>query len=478
MISRTLLIVPPTGLYIREDRCQTPIEKLKTVTARPPIDLLYIAATLESVGIQCQIKDYPVIGGNWETLKQDTTAFRPEMLFLSITTPSLDSDMQACRVAKEVDPKIITVAKGAHFTLLDKDTLEKYSELDMVIRGEYELTAKELVTQSDWRQIAGITYQNRNSKFQIPNPKIIRNPDRPFIENLDELPFPARHLIDNRLYIRPDTGESQTTVITNRGCPYPCIFCLSTQVAGLKLRVRTPENIVAELQECVNKHQTRNFLFRADTFTLNKSWIRELCQKIRDANLDISWACNSRVDTIDADRLKAMKDAGCWLIAFGIETGNALMLDKIKKNTSLEQAKTAIQLCKQYKIKTSVYFLIGLPWESKETFAESVRFAKELDPEFIEFFYAYPFPGTEFYDIAVAEKLLSPGEIPKSAYDSPALPSLYLSIEELMQLRAKALRQFYFRPSYIYRTLRNAGSAKQILNYLRYGFKQLADLAD
>ncbi|MCX7918984.1 MAG: B12-binding domain-containing radical SAM protein [bacterium] len=490
MINRVLLIVPPTGLYIREDRCQTPIERLKTVTARPPIDLLYIAASLESAGVQCRIKDYPVLGGTWESLKQDILDFQPEMMVISITTPSLDSDMQACNLAKEVNPRLITVAKGAHFTFLDIAALEQYPNLDIVIRGEYELTAKELVTSSDWRQIAGITYRvrhpkcpmptniNGNSAIRNPQSEIMRNPDRPFLENLDELPFPARHLIDNRLYIRPDTGEPQTTVITNRGCPYTCIFCLSTQVAGLKLRMRTPENIIAELQECVHKHQIRNFLFRADTFTLNKPWILELCQKIREMNLNISWACNSRVDTIDAERLQAMKDAGCWLIAFGIETGNEPMLVNIKKQTTLDQARAAIRLCKQYKIKTSVYFLIGLPWESKETFAESVQFAKELDPEFIEFFYAYPFPGTEFYEIAVAEKLLAPGEIPKSAYDSPAIPSLYLSIEELKQLRTKALRQFYFRPSYVFRTLKNAGTVKQMVNYLRYGFKQLADLAD
>jgi anaerobic magnesium-protoporphyrin IX monomethyl ester cyclase len=439
---------------------------------------LYIAGAIESKGVQCQIKDYPVIGGDWDTLKQDIESFRPEIMFLSITTPSLDSDMQACKVAKAVDPNIITAAKGAHFALLDKDALEKYPDLDLVIRGEYELTAQELVVQSDWSQITGITYRDKNSAIRNPQSAIIRNPDRPFIDNLDSIPFPARHLINNRLYIRPDTGEPQTTIITNRGCPYPCIFCLSTQVAGTKLRTRTPNNIVAELQECVTKHQIRNFLFRADTFTLNKSWIIDLCHKIKEANLNINWACNSRVDTIDTDRLIAMKQAGCWLIAFGIETGDKTMLDKIKKNATLDQARTAIRLCKQQQIKTSIYILIGLPWESKETFAASVSFAKELDPDFIEFFYAYPFPGTEFYDIAVAEKLLAPGEIPKSAYDSPAIPTLYLSKEELANLRNKALRQFYFRPSYILRTLRNAGSAKQIWNYLRYGFRQLADLAE
>ncbi|MFB3895267.1 MAG: radical SAM protein [bacterium] len=471
MIKRAILIVPPTGLYIREDRCQTPIDRLKTVTARPPIDLLYIAGAIEKAGTQCLIKDYPVIGGNWDTLQQDLESFQPEMMFLSITTPSLDSDMQACTVAKEINPNLITVAKGAHFAFLDIDTLEKYPKLDLVIRGEYEITVQELVTQSEWSKITGITYRNNKSE-------IIKNPDRPFIETLDSIPFPARHLIDNRLYIRPDIGEPQTTIITNRGCPYPCIFCLSTQVAGMKLRTRTSDNIVAELQECVTQHQIRNFLFRADTFTLNKTWIIELCQKIKAADLHINWACNSRVDTIDSDRLAAMKQAGCWLIAFGIETGDKAMLDKIKKSATLDQARTALRLCKQHGIKTSIYILIGLPWESKETFAASVSFAKELDPDFIEFFYAYPFPGTEFYDIAVSEKLLAPGEIPKSAYDSPAIPTLYLTKAELAKLRNQALRQFYFRPSYIIRTLRHAGSAKQIWNYIRYGFRQLADLTE
>jgi anaerobic magnesium-protoporphyrin IX monomethyl ester cyclase len=174
MINRVLLIVPPTGLYIREDRCQTPIDRLKTVTARPPIDLLYIAGAIESKGVQCQIKDYPVIGGDWDTLKQDIESFRPEIMFLSITTPSLDSDMQACKVAKAVDPNIITAAKGAHFALLDKDALEKYPDLDLVIRGEYELTAQELVVQSDWSQITGITYRDKNSAIRNPQSAIIR----------------------------------------------------------------------------------------------------------------------------------------------------------------------------------------------------------------------------------------------------------------------------------------------------------------
>lgn len=478
MIKRAILIVPPTGLYIREDRCQTPIDRLKTVTARPPIDLLYIAGAVEQAGAECVIKDYPVIGGDWTTLKQDLESFQPEIMFLSITTPSLDSDMQACKVAKEVNPNLITVAKGAHFAILDKDAIEKYSDLDLVVRGEYELTAQELITQPDWSKIEGITFRSNKSQISNLKSEIIHNPDRPFIANLDSIPFPARHLIDNQLYIRPDIGESQTTIITNRGCPYPCIFCLSTQVAGMKLRTRTPDNIVAELQECVTKYQIRNFLFRADTFTLNKTWIIELCHKIKAADLNINWACNSRVDTIDSDRLEAMKQAGCWLIAFGIETGDKAMLDKIKKGATLDQARTAIRLCKQHGIKTSIYILIGLPWESKETFTASVSFAKELDPDFIEFFYAYPFPGTEFYDIAVSERLLAPGEIPKSAYDSPAIPTLYLSKAELAKLRNQALRRFYFRPSYIIRTLRHAGSVKQIWNYIRYGFKQIAEMAE
>ncbi len=300
MTPKVLLIVPPTGLYIREDRCQTPIEDLKTVSLRPPIDLMYAAAEFEQAGCECRIADYPGERLGWKELEAELKSFTPDFLVLSITTPSLEDDLRAAEITKQVNPNIVTIAKGAHFNTLDVSTLEQHPALDMVLRGEYEEACRELGSRKSWEEILGLTY--RNSRGEI-----VRNQPRPFIDDLDTLPFPARHLARNELYVRPDTGEPQTTIITNRGCPYDCIFCLATQVAGRKNRVRSVGNIIAEIKECLERYHIRDFLFRSDLFTTDKAWVIELCQEILNRGLDIEWVCNSRVDTVDEEMLAWMK---------------------------------------------------------------------------------------------------------------------------------------------------------------------------
>ncbi len=463
------LIVPPTGKYIREERCQTPIEELHTVALRPPMDLLYMAGALEQAGVECHIIDYPAEEGqNWDSLRADLERLQPSALILSITTPTLHNDLIAAQIAKEINPEIVTVTKGAHFKNLDLETLRDHKELDIAMRGEYEETIVELAQGKPRVEITGITYRRDGEP--------IRNPDRPFIQDLDAIPFPARHLIDNARYIRPDTGAPNATLVTERGCPYPCIFCLAGEVGGKKARVRSPENVIGEIAECVEQHGIRDFLFRSDLFTANRKWVRELCQAILDAGLQIDWSCNSRVDTLDPETLDIMKRSGCWLISFGVESGNEMMLEKMKKKADVPATRQAIAMCRNAGVKSSVYFLIGLPWESEETFADSVRLACDLDPDFVEFFYAYPFHGTEFYDLAVEYGLLKPGELPAEGYNHAAIPSLHLSVERLEQLRREALRKFYFRPRYILRTLAGARSPQKLFNYVRYGFRQMFDL--
>ncbi|MCX7765947.1 MAG: B12-binding domain-containing radical SAM protein [Candidatus Sumerlaeia bacterium] len=475
-IKRALLLVPPTGLFIREDRCQTPIEELKTVALRPPIELMYAGAMFERGGCQCRLRDYPAERLNWDDLAGEIREFQPDLLLISATLPSLESDLHSATLAKEINPTIITVAKGAHFNIFDRETLAQFKQLDIVLRREYEYACLELAQGRPLSEIAGITFRNEHGE-------IIRTPDRPFIENLDELPFPARHLVRNELYIRPDTMEPQTTVVTNRGCPYNCIFCLSGQIAGRKNRVRSVDNIVAELRECVARFNIRNFLFRSDLFTANKQWVIQLCQRLiaefpssSHQQLSIQWSCNSRVDTLDEEMLEWMRRAGCWLIAFGVEKGSNEMLEKINKRTTIESARRAVALTKKAGIKSSIYLLFGLPWDTPEVLQQDIDFAIELDADFLEIFYVYPFPGTPLYQQAIELGLLKAGEFPTSAYSAPAMPSLYLSREELMKWRRRALRQYYLRPRFIYRTLRQAGSLKAVTNYARYGVIQLADL--
>lgn len=462
-------VVPPTGKYIREDRCQTPIENLKTVALRPPIDLLYATAAFEQGGCECRVDDYPGEDMGWAQMEGMLREWKPEVLLMSITTPSLDEDMQAARLAKSVNPEILTVAKGAHFNTLDLAAMEKYPDLDVVVRGEIEESCREIGEGKALAEIAGITWRADNGE-------VIRNEGRNFNPNLDEIPFPARHLANNRLYLRPDTGEMQTTIVTNRGCPFHCVYCLANQTAGVKNRYRSVENVVAEIRECVEKHGIRNFLFRSDLFTQNKKWVISLCQAIIDAKLDISWASNSRVDTICEERLQWMKKAGCWIIAFGVESGDQEVLDKIDKKATVEDSYRAVELCRKVGIRSSVYLLMGLPWDTYESAEKLADYAIDLNPDILEIFYAYPFPGTPLYELAVKEGLIKDGEIPKSAYDSPAFPGIYLSVEEMRELRRKALRKFYLRPSKVVGTLSSVRSPKEFGNYMRLGFSQLRAL--
>lgn len=466
---RVLLIVPPTGLYIREDRCQTPIDEMKTIALRPPTDLMYSAASVEAAGCQCRLVDYPAEKRGWDALRADIRDFDPHVIMLSITTPSLHKDVEAAAIAKQIKPDILTVAKGAHFHILDRESLEKYPQLDCVIRGEYEITSAEIGRGDPLDAIAGLTWR-------APDGEIIRNPERPFIDDLDTIPFPARHLTNNRLYIRPDTMEPQTTIVTNRGCPHSCIYCLAPIVSGKKNRYRSTDNVIAEIEQCVNEFGIRNFLFRSDLFTQNKKWVIELCEKIVDRGLNIEWASNSRVDCINLEMLAAMKRAGCWIIAFGVESGNAEILEKIKKKATVDQAREAVRLCREAGVASSIYLLMGLPWDTPQTLDDNVRLAKEIQPDFVEIFYSYPFPGTELHKIATTEGLIQPGEVPLEAYAHPAMGGLHLTQAQLADYRRKSLRQIYLQPRYIIKTLRKARTPREFFQYIKLGLLTLKDL--
>ena len=232
---------------------------------------------------------------------------------------------------------------------------------------------------------------------------------------------------------------------------------------------------MAEIRECVEKHGIRNFLFRSDLFTQNKGWVIELCQAILASGLKIAWACNSRVDTITPEALDWMKRAGCWIIAYGVESGDQATLDRINKKAKVEDAERAIAMTRRAGIRSSIYLLMGLPWDTPELIDKNVRFAKRLDADFFEIFFVYPFPGTPLYATFVELGLLRDGEIPRAAYAEPAIPGLTLGIEEFTKLRKRAMRQYYLRPRFILRTLAGARSPREIGNYIKYGVRMLRD---
>lgn len=466
---RVLCVVPPTGKFVREDRCQTPIGKLKTISLRPPIDLLYAAGGFEAAGCQVKFVDYSAEERGWEAYKEDLLKFSPHDVLVSATTLSVSEDLQAVALAKEILSKVRTGAMSTYFQTLDRSTLLTHRELDYVLRGEYESACVELGEGKGLGDILGLSWRTASGE-------VIRNPDRPFEQNLDCLPLPARHLAKNELYIRPDTGQPQTTIVTNRGCPFTCIYCLANQVAGKRNRYRSVSDVIAEIRNCIETLGIRNFLFRSELFTQNGAWVKKLCEAIVDSNLKISWACNSRVDCVDPTLLQAMKRAGCWIIAYGVESGDQATLDKIEKRAKVEDAFAAVRMTREAGIRSSVYLMIGLPWDTEELIEKQAQFARELDPDFLEVFYPYPFPGTPLHSFAIEHGLLAEGELPRVAYAEPAIPGLYLGIEQLKNLRSRVLRDYYLRPKIVARTLRNAKSPKELWNYIRTGTNQLTAL--
>ena len=438
---RILLIYPPSPVINREDRCQQPTKELLVIPPLPPTDLMYLAAVAEKAGLEAKIADYSQ-GGDFE---KDLKEFCPDYLLINVATPTFKSDLGALTVAKEICPDVVTIAKGAAFLTVAFEVMYFQKDLDLILFGEPEDTLKEVLEGKDYSKILGLYYRDDlRAKF---------TGSRPFIEDLDKLPFPARHLVDNNIYRRPDNNKVQAVIKVSRGCPFHCFFCLATPVSGAKVRKRSAENIIEEIKECVDKYGITNFLFWSDIFNIDKVWVMDLCQKIIDSGLKITWSANTRADTADEEMAQKMYEAGCRLVSIGVESGSQEMLDKIGKRITLDDVRLTVKIFKKAGIRIYNYFVIGLPWEDEDTVEDTIDFAIELDSDFISFYTATPLPGSKFYDYAKEHNLINSDTSFSSAYFYPSVNTHHLSKERVFELHKKAIRKFYLRPAYILRML-------------------------
>lgn len=458
---KILLIYPPSPVLNREDRCQQPTKELLVIPPLPPTDLMYLAAVAENVGLEAKIVDYSQ-GGDFE---KDLKEFQPDYLVVNVATPTFKSDLASLTVAKEICPDVITIAKGAAFLTVAFDVMYFQKDLDLILFGEPEDTLKEVLEGKDYSKILGLYYRDDlRAKFTGP---------RPFIEDLDKLPFPARHLVDNNIYRRPDNNKVQAVIKVSRGCPFHCFFCLATPVSGAKVRKRSAENIIEEIRECVEKYGITNFLFWSDIFNIDKEWVMDLCQKIIDSGLKITWSANTRADTADEEMAYKMYEAGCRLVSIGVESGSQEMLDKIGKRITLDDVRLTVKIFKKAGIRIYNYFVIGLPWEDEDSVEDTIDFAIELDSDFISFYTATPLPGSKFYEYAKENGLIDSDTSFSSAYFYPSVNTHHLSKERVFELHKKAIRRFYLRPSYIFRMLTRIRSFTEFKNYFKAGMEVL-----
>ena len=454
---KILLIYPPSPVMNREDRCQQPTKELLVIPPLPPTDLMYLAAVAEKAGLDAKIADYSQ-GGNFEN---DLKEFQPDYLLINVATPTFKNDLSSLTIAKEICPDIITIAKGAAFLTVAFEVMYFQKDLDLILFGEPEETLREVLEGKEFSKILGLYYRDDlRAKFTGP---------RPFIDNLDKLPFPARHLVDNNIYRRPDNNKVQAVIKVSRGCPFHCFFCLATPVSGAKVRKRSPENIIEEIRECVDKYGITNFLFWSDIFNIDKDWVMELCQKIIDSGLKITWSANTRADTADEEMANKMYEAGCRLVSIGVESGSQEMLDKIGKRITLDDVRLTVKIFKKAGIRIYNYFVIGLPWEDEDTVEDTIDFAIELDSDFISFYTATPLPGSKFYEYAKENNLINSDTSFSTAYFYPSVNTHYLTKERVFQLHKKAIRKFYLRPAYIIRMLSRIRSFTEFKNYFKAG---------
>lgn len=458
---RILLIYPPSPVMNREDRCQQPTKEMLVIPPLPPTDLMYLASIAEQCGFEAKIQDYS-LGGD---LIADLKNFAPDYLVANIATPTFKSDMEAVAKAKSVLPNLVTIVKGAPFLTYNTNVIYENPFINYVIMGEPELTLKEILEGVPDNEILGICYSD--------NMQSVKNEQRPFNEDLDNLPFPARHLIDNSIYRRPDNGRVQAVIKVSRGCPYHCFFCLATPVSGIKVRTRSAENIIQEIKECVEKYNIKNFLFWSDIFNFDREWTLKLCKKIIESGLKITWSANTRANTMDDEMASLMYKAGCRLVSIGVESGSQEILNNIGKKISLDDIRNTVKILKKNKIKIYNYFVIGLPWETEKTVEETIKFAIELDSNFISFYTATPLPGTRFFAYAMMNKLVEGQMNFDSAYYVPTVRTHELSKERVFELHKQAVKRYYLRPKFILKTLLGLRSFTEFKNYFIAGLSLL-----
>lgn len=442
---KILLLNPPTRddkKFIREGRCTQ--EHGFWATLWPPVSLATIAAVLEQNGHEVHVVDCPARGMCWDALLRDISRLQPAWVLWAAATPTISNDLSLAAAVKNLNPSIRTAAFGTHVTALDRECLERFQALDIIIRQEPEITARELFRSladgADLHAVQGITWRDDAGSIH-------RNPDRPFIEDLDQLPYPAWHLVNVRDYQLPLKGRPFLIIAPQRGCPFRCSFCTCQTYYGSRLRRRSIDSVIAELVHDIATYHVRDFFVWAETFVIDREYVAGLCAAIIDRGLRIAWTCNSRVDTVDAELLRLMARAGCWMISFGIESAEQDVLDRACKGIRVEQARRAVALAAAAGIRTAGHFILGMPGDTARSLDKTIAFAQSLGLDIAQFYCCVPFPGSKLYNEALREGWIDGMDFNCFTQAGAVMRLPGLAPKEVNRAKLRAYRSFYGRPA-------------------------------
>ncbi|MFA4872284.1 MAG: radical SAM protein [Patescibacteria group bacterium] len=446
--TKVLLIVPPNSLEERYG-------KLKFVGALyPSLGLAAIGAITEKAGFPVKVIDCEAEGLSYSDLEQKIKEYQPEVIGMQTFCNTINRAFEiAKRTKKSISRDIKIVLGGVQATLFP----EKYAEnqyVDFIVKGEGEIIFNNLLdalenNSADFSHVPGLVWKKEG--------QIISNQNEKLITNLDDLPYPARHLFDSSKYYPSAQlrGKRIVHIITSRGCPFNCGFCSCHKTFGRSYRFMSTDRVINEIKYLKEKYRIDGLNFYDDTFTVNRPRIMELCDRLIKEKIKLPWICFTRVDCVDPELLKKMKEAGCYQVFYGVECATQRLLDIISKGFTLERIRQAFKWTKEAGLEVLASFIIGLPTETVEEAKKTLDFAIELGCDFAHWEVYTPHPGTNLFEIALQHGNLLTTDWNKFSpwSDEPVYLPFGRTIEELKSTKEWAYRKFYLRPFFILKRL-------------------------
>jgi radical SAM superfamily enzyme YgiQ (UPF0313 family) len=451
---RVLLINPPWVIHNRKNVWKS------VASIMPPLGLAWLAAVLEQDG-----HDVSILDAHAEFLSLDDVLCRVrdrgrlDLVGLTATTPLIGNALAIARRLRQQSPAARIVLGGVHPTVLPEEVLGEPA-VDVVVRGEGERTLSDLAAAKPLEAIAGISYRVEG--------KVIHNPDRELIGDLDALPFPAYHLLPMKQY-RPAAGAAKrtpaTSVLATRGCPGRCTFCY--RIFDNRLRCRSGGKVAEEVKLLQERYGIREVCFYDDTFSAVKREVQAFCRAIGEMKLDLTWSCFSRIDTYHEETFRMMKEAGCHQVMVGVESANPAILRNINKRIDVEKVAGTVRSMQKLGLQVRAAFMLGNPGETEETMKENIRFAIDLDPDLAQFNITTPFPGTEMFRWAEENQCLLTRRWDDYDLSKPVLRLPTVSPEAVQRYYDKAHRSFFLRPKFLFRRLSRMRNFTELTSALR-----------
>ena len=458
------MLISPPNILSKNSKEETSFENRVT-----PLDLAIIGAVLEKENHQVKILDALALQLDKQVILEEIEKFNPDMVCLTTFdrcrwgVDSADELSKNIKLNKKIKLGLLWSYKPDMMIFL----MKRNKNIDFSIYGDPEFTLLDVANNIPMNKISGLVYRK--------NLEIITNPPRKPIDSLDELPFPARHLLDSSAYKRLPhelIREPCFDVLASRGCPYQCIFCLLNVVWGNKIRVRSPENVIEEIK-ILKSQGAKQIHFHDLTFTINRDWVVKLCNLMIENKINLLWTCQTRVDKVDLELLRLMRKAGCRSILYGIESLNQEALDSLKKGVKTEDVERALKETKKAGIETRCSMMLGLPGETKDSVENTIALLLKWNPAFVQFHTTIAFPGTELYEnIGKYGKIKDNQMIRKfDVSGNPFVPNGYKDENEILELQKNAYKRFYLRPRYIFGRMLNLKKLKRNVKGMKLFFK-------